>query len=90
MTGQRRQRLHTFAAIAVVVMGHAGLIAALALAGEWRVWRLIVNVVAQLYALAGIGWIGWDVFPSHGLAARIFAASWQPPISHRTVRQRDA
>lgn len=62
MTGQRRRRLHTFAAIAVVVIGHAGLIAALALAGEWRVWRFIVDAVAQLYGLAAIGWIGWHAF----------------------------
>ena len=62
MTDDRRRRLHAFAIIALVVIGHAVLIAALALAGEWRVWRSIVNVTAQLYALAGIGWIGWHVF----------------------------
>ena len=48
--------------IALVVIGHVGLITALALAGEWRVWRFITNVTAQLYALAGIGWILWHVF----------------------------
>ena len=57
MTDDRRRRLHTLAVIAAVVIGHAALIAALALAGEWRVWRFIVNVTAQLYALAGIGWM---------------------------------
>ena len=62
MTDGRRRRLHAFAIIALVVIGHAGLISALALAGEWRVWRFIMNVTAQLYALAGIGWIGWHVF----------------------------
>ena len=62
MTDDRRQRLHTFVAIAAVVIGHAALIAALALAGEWRVWRFIVNVTAQLYALAGLGWMLWHLF----------------------------
>ena len=71
MTDDRRRRLHTFIVIALVVIGHAGLIAALALAGEWRVWRFMMNVTAQLYALAGIGWMGWRVFapPSRGRAA---------------------
>ena len=80
MTCERRQRLHTFAAIALVVIGHAGLIAALALAGEWRVWRLIVNVVAQFYALGGIGWIVWHAFAA------------QPParIAPRPVEGRSA
>ena len=64
MTDDRRRRLHTFIVIALVVIGHAGLIAALALADEWRVWRCLMNVTAQLYALAGIGWLGW-----HGFAA---------------------
>ena len=59
MTDDRRRRLHTFVGIAVVVIGHAALIAALALAGEWRVWRFIVNITAQLYALAGLGWMLW-------------------------------
>ena len=71
MTDGRRRRLHVFAIIALVVIGHAGLISALALAGEWRVWRFIMNVTAQLYALAGIGWIGWHVFaasaPAHAI-----------------------
>ena len=62
MTDDRRQRRHTFVVIVAVVIGHAALIAALALAGEWRVWRLIVNVTAQLYALAGLGWMGWHFF----------------------------
>ena len=62
MTDDRRRRLHTFVVIAAVIIGHAVLIAALALAGEWRVWRLIVNVTAQLYALAGLGWMGWHLF----------------------------
>ena len=57
MTDDRRRRLHAFAIIALVVIGHAGLISALALAGEWRVWRFIVNVTAQLYAVAGLGWM---------------------------------
>ena len=70
MTDGRRRRLHAFAIIALVVIGHAGLISALALAGEWRVWRFIMNVTAQLYGLAGIGWIGWHVFaaPAHAIA----------------------
>ncbi|MDP3674683.1 MAG: hypothetical protein Q8R44_06260 [Novosphingobium sp.] len=62
MTDDRRRRLHTFVVIAAVVIGHLALIAALALAGEWRVWRLIVNVIAQLYALAGLGWMLWHFF----------------------------
>ena len=62
MTDDRRRRLHTLAVIAAVVIGHAGLIAALALAGEWRVWRFLMNITAQLYALAGIGWTLWHVF----------------------------
>ena len=62
MTDDRRRRLHTLAVIAAVVVGHAALIAALAMAGEWRVWRLIVNVTAQLYALAAIGWMLWHFF----------------------------
>ena len=57
MTDDRRRRLHTFVAIAAVIIGHAALIAALALAGEWRVWRFIANVTAQLYAVAGLGWM---------------------------------
>ena len=71
MTDDRRRRLYTFVGIAAVVIGHAGLIAALALAGEWRVWRFIMNVTAQLYALAGIGWTLWQVFaaPSRGRAS---------------------
>ena len=71
MTDDRRRRLYTFAVIAAVVIGHAGLIAALALAGEWRVWRFMMNVTAQLYALAGIGWTLWHVFavPSRGRAS---------------------
>lgn len=62
MTQVRRRRVRTLAAIAFVVVGHAALIAALALAGEWRVWRFIMNVTAQLYALAGMGWLGWRAF----------------------------
>ena len=62
MTDDRRRRLDTFVAIAAVVIGHAVLIAALALAGEWRVWRFIVNATAQLYALAGLGWMLWHFF----------------------------
>ena len=62
MTDDCRRRLHTFVGIAAVVIGHAALIAALALAGEWRVWRFIVNVTAQLYALAGLGWMLWHFF----------------------------
>ena len=62
MTDDRRRRLHTFVGIAAVVIGHAALIAALGLAGEWRVWRFIVNVTAQLYALAGFGWMLWHFF----------------------------
>ena len=62
MTDDRRRHLYTFAVIAAVVIGHAGLIAALALAGEWRVWRFIMNVTAQLYALAGLGWMLWLFF----------------------------
>ena len=62
MTEDRRRRLYTFAVMAAVVIGHAGLVAALALAGEWRVWRFIVNVTAQLYALAGLGWLLWHLF----------------------------
>ena len=62
MTADRRRRLHTFIVIAAVIIGHAVLIAALALAGEWRVWRFIVNVTAQLYAVAGLGWMLWHFF----------------------------
>ena len=62
MTDDRRRRMYTFAVFAAVVIGHAALIAALALAGEWRVWRFIVNVTAQLYALAGLGWMLWHLF----------------------------
>ena len=65
MIDESRRRLHAFAIIAAVVIGHAGLIAALALAGEWRVWRFLMNVTAQLYALAGIGWILWHVRYDH-------------------------
>ena len=76
MTDGRRRRLHAFAIIALVVIGHAGLISAVALAGEWRVWRFIMNVTAQLYALAGIGWIGWHVFAA--------------PTRQRTPTRKDA
>ena len=71
MTDDRRRRLYNFAVIAAVVIGHAAMIAALALAGEWRVWRFMMNVTAQLYALAGIGWMGWRVFaaPSRARAS---------------------
>ena len=71
MTADRRRRLHTFVGLAAVVIGHAALIAALALAGEWRVWRFMMNVTAQLYALAGIGCTLWQVFaaPSRKRAA---------------------
>ena len=62
MTDYRRGTLHAFVLIALVVIGHAALIAALALAGEWRVWRFIVNVTAQLYAAAGLGWMLWHFF----------------------------
>ena len=62
MTDDRRRRLHTFVVIAAVVIGHLALIAALALAGEWRVWRFIANVTAQLYAVAGLGWMLWHFF----------------------------
>ena len=62
MTDDRRRRLHTFVVIAAVVIGHLVLIAALALAGEWRVWRFIANVTAQLYAVAGLGWMLWHFF----------------------------
>jgi hypothetical protein len=60
MTQDRRRQVRSLAAIAFVVLGHAALIAALALAGEWRVWRFIMNATAQLYALAGMGWLGWQ------------------------------
>jgi hypothetical protein len=71
MTEDRRRRRHAFAMIALVVIGHAGLISALALAGEWRVWRFLMNVTAQLYALAGIGWTLWHVIaaPSRARAS---------------------
>lgn len=62
MTDDRHRRLHTVVVIAAVLIGHAALIAALALAGEWRVWRFIVNVTAQLYAVAGLGWMLWHFF----------------------------
>ena len=60
MTDSRRKTLLTAIVIAVLVIGHGGLVLGLALAGEWRVWRFITNAVAQLDAFLVIAWLTWS------------------------------
>jgi hypothetical protein len=59
MSDPARQRLCHALALAILVLGHGGLILGLALMGEWRVWRFITNLIAQVDAGLLIGWMVW-------------------------------
>jgi hypothetical protein len=56
MTGQPTWHSNLVLAVAVNLLGQAALLAALALAGEWRVWRFLCDFTAQLDALIVLGW----------------------------------
>jgi hypothetical protein len=62
MSDLARQRLCHALALAILVLGHGGLIVGLALMGEWRVWRFITNLIAQVDAALLVGWIVWQAF----------------------------
>jgi hypothetical protein len=65
MTNERRQRL-ILIALAVVIF-HVSLTSGLALAGEWRVWRFVTDLIAHLYGWAGIIWLAWRIRVETGL-----------------------
>ena len=46
-------------AIVFVLITHGAIVGGLAIAGDWRVWRFITDLVAQLYALIGIAYVFW-------------------------------
>ena len=56
-----RQQGTVFAAVAVNLAAQIALLAALALAGEWRVWRFLADCAAQLDALIVLGWWAWKL-----------------------------
>ena len=65
MTETRRKTLFNMIAIAVLIISHGGLIVGLALAGEWRVWRFITNLVFQLDALILVLTFAWLSIAHH-------------------------
>lgn len=61
MSNKRRQQWSVIAAVAVNLAAQAALLAVLALAGEWRVWRFLTDSAAQLDALIVLGWWAWKL-----------------------------
>jgi hypothetical protein len=56
MSQERRQQPGLIAAVAVNLLGQALLLGALALAGEWRVWRCLTDFTLDLDAMLLLGW----------------------------------
>lgn len=56
-----RQQWSVCAAVAVNLAAQIALLAALALTGEWRVFRFLANCAAQLDALIVLGWWAWKL-----------------------------
>jgi hypothetical protein len=61
MTGNHRRHSNLVLAAAINLIGQAAVLAALALAGEWRVWRFLCDFAAQLDALLVLGWWAWKL-----------------------------
>lgn len=61
MSNKQRQQWSVLAAAAVNLAAQIALFAALALAGEWRVWRFLADCAAQLDALIVLGWWAWKL-----------------------------
>jgi hypothetical protein len=56
MSKEQRQQPGLIAAVAVNLLGQALLLGALALAGEWRVWRCLTDFTLELDAMLLLGW----------------------------------
>jgi hypothetical protein len=56
MSQKLRQQRGLIAAVAANLLGQALLLGALALAGEWRVWRCLTDFTLELDAMLLLGW----------------------------------
>lgn len=56
MSQKQRQQRVLIAALAINLLVQALLLGALALAGEWRVWRCLTDFTLQLDAMLLLGW----------------------------------
>ena len=59
MNEDRRQRRITIGAVCITLLLHGAILLALAVAGEWRVFRFLPNAVVQLDVILMLSWVVW-------------------------------
>ena len=75
MNEDRRQRRITIGAICSTLLLHGALLAGLAVAGEWHVFRFLANAIVQLDVVLVLVWMVWHAVtvPTQWPLARWFA-----------------